>query len=77
MSLTIHYYVLPYNPIAFKSVVLCFLKLLASELIHLAPPQSFSTIQYLVNKTTLVSLPHTKVSIVAVKFIPYFTGSSE
>ena len=24
MSLTIHYYVLPYNPIAFKSVVLFF-----------------------------------------------------
>ena len=50
MSLTIHHYVLPYNPIAFKCSSV-FLKLLTAELIHLVPPRSFSTIENLVKNS--------------------------
>ena len=46
----IHYYVLPYIPIAFEGVAV-FLKLLTTEPIHLVPPQSFSTIEYLVKNS--------------------------
>ena len=51
MSLTIHYYVSPYNPIKFKGACSVFLILLTTELIHLVPPQSFSTIEYLVKNS--------------------------